>query len=1137
MYDSVSVDFPSPLSPFLPPSSLSVPKYTAALQDGTALCKLMERILPGRITSYHIAPKRQFLAFQNIHAFLRACEVGLGISQDDLFEAESLFHGSDFRMVLHGLSTVSATAACKATGLARFPASRAAAAVSTVTASEDIYGNLESLVAKKSHTARWSQALEVERQQTGSSSIEVVSAMSDAGAEDIYGAVVNSNRRSRRRTSKAVALSGKEEKRRMSELELLETEENYVAVLRTIVVSFGAPLLAAVSGDCGATTAGYERADIDAVLLNTDELLAEHAKFLAELQGGKGVSDALIGFKDTLLLYGSYCAKLPEALRALDGLSSQRAMAKRLGELREASGQRFALKDLLSVPYQRVLKYSLIVKEIIKHTQDETALKALGHAETIMLDVAKHINETKRDVENLELISELQRGLKDFNVGDPGFVDLRELGRYLVDGDVKMRLDIDGKVFKRYIFLFQKGMVVCKQRFATPQYLYTMYTRDYSVVDEYFKGRKVALRLSSFLPLARPFNSIIIFKSEQLRADWNKALARARADITPDVPSRSTGDGHRFTVKTFYDTRHCDHCKRLLWGLINQGFQCKGCANACHRECLPEYGKTVCKSASDDGSEVGGGASTLPRQLLQRSGTVTAAAAAANPAHFRSRSATSSAAVTASIGPAGVSDSVPGNGLANNVVEAAMPSGRAPTAVSAAARATPKPSPSPKAAPAPAKQAVLLEAIHNYVNHSERTVDDLEFQKGDRLVLLEETSPHWWRARDRNGKAGLVPSSFVQRISAPLTRNHTLAGPARRSRSSAPAIIGLGGTTEGSATAANQSNSPLPFRAQRDRRMHGSMSVGTTTTNTSSLVSAGHTRSATMLPKRRRASSSAVLSSAGGASTVMHGLPPPVVEGESAAASPDHWFEPDCKRDEAEERLEGTAAGAFLVRTSVAKPGQYVLSVSVGDAVRHMRINRSSDGGFGLSRTCSFKDITEMVKHYTSTSLGANFPSTDTCLLHAHGTAVFDPATASQIGSSSSSSSSSAAAAATSTTTPTIIEDAGAYETFHNPDQYTRHQRQAEQQEETPLARARRNSKVAKAKAAVTTTSTTATTAPPRDMCRALYDFKAENNDELSLRAGDCICVTAREGCGDGWWRGSVDGRVGLFPAAYVAPL
>jgi len=127
-------------------------------------------------------------------------------------------------------------------------------------------------------------------------------------------------------------------------------------------------------------------------------------------------------------------------------------------------------------------------------------------------------------VENLSLIAELQKGLKDYNVGDPGCVELvclhriskplfcgpahvflgsqlfdppppppdglprfpfsnnqAEYGRYLLDGDVKMKLDIDGKIFKRYIFLFQKGIVVCKQRFATPQYLYAMFTRDYKV--------------------------------------------------------------------------------------------------------------------------------------------------------------------------------------------------------------------------------------------------------------------------------------------------------------------------------------------------------------------------------------------------------------------------------------------------------------------------------------------------------------------------------------------------------------------------------------------------------------------------------------------------------------------------------
>lgn len=61
-------------------------------------------------------------------------------------------------------------------------------------------------------------------------------------------------------------------------------------------------------------------------------------------------------------------------------------------------------------------------------------------------------------------------------------------------------------------------------------------------------------------------------------------------------------------------------------------------------------------------------------------------------------------------------------------------------------------------------------------------------------------------------------------------------------------------------------------------------------------------------------------------------------------------------------------------------------------------------------------------------------------------------------------------------------------------------------------------------------------------MCRVLYDFKATTDDELDVRAGDCVLIESR--LGDGWLIGqivsnSLDGmsnsRIGRFPASYVA--
>ncbi|KAJ8391674.1 hypothetical protein AAFF_G00086240 [Aldrovandia affinis] len=50
---------------------------------------------------------------------------------------------------------------------------------------------------------------------------------------------------------------------------------------------------------------------------------------------------------------------------------------------------------------------------------------------------------------------------------------------------------------------------------------------------------------------------------------------------------------------------------------------------------------------------------------------------------------------------------------------------------------------------------------------------------------------------------------------------------------------------------------------------------------------------------------------------------------------------------------------------------------------------------------------------------------------------------------------------------------------------------------------------------------------------RALYDYQAEDESELSLEPGDII--SAVETVNKAWWRGcSKDGRQGLFPANYV---
>ena len=63
-----------------------------------------------------------------------------------------------------------------------------------------------------------------------------------------------------------------------------------------------------------------------------------------------------------------------------------------------------------------------------------------------------------------------------------------------------------------------------------------------------------------------------------------------------------------------------------------------------------------------------------------------------------------------------------------------------------------------------------------------------------------------------------------------------------------------------------------------------------------------------------------------------------------------------------------------------------------------------------------------------------------------------------------------------------------------------------------------------------------AMSAPPVEYVYALYNFEAENPDEVSFRVGERVLVVEKdEAYGDGWYQGTNErGETGLFPFSYT---
>ena len=124
---------------------------------------------------------------------------------------------------------------------------------------------------------------------------------------------------------------------------------------------------------------------------------------------------------------------MPDAILRVKELNENPKISKLLELSQESSKQKFPLKDLLTMPIQRVLKYPLLLKELIKNSPEEES-KRLEKTLVNMEDIAKHINCSKNDYEKLKFVSELYESVENL----PSIKI--NVGQLLIDGEMKVLL-------------------------------------------------------------------------------------------------------------------------------------------------------------------------------------------------------------------------------------------------------------------------------------------------------------------------------------------------------------------------------------------------------------------------------------------------------------------------------------------------------------------------------------------------------------------------------------------------------------------------------------------------------------------------------------------------------------------------
>eukprot|EP00732_Lithocolla_globosa_P002862 Lithocolla_globosa_v1_NODE_2027_length_2202_cov_15.826735.p1 type:complete len:686 gc:universal NODE_2027_length_2202_cov_15.826735:2127-70(-) len=157
-------------------------------------------------------------------------------------------------------------------------------------------------------------------------------------------------------------------------------------------------------------------------------------------------------FKDGFRVYGPYCSNHADSTQLLLSISKQDKFKQFFLACRLLIEQDINLEGFLLTPIQRLCKYPLLLREVIKLTpEDHADIDILQQAISQMKEAASFVNEMQK-------LKELQTRIEDWE----GTEELSSINtkQYL---DAKLMKLSKGHLQERHFFLFDKTLVYTKE--------------------------------------------------------------------------------------------------------------------------------------------------------------------------------------------------------------------------------------------------------------------------------------------------------------------------------------------------------------------------------------------------------------------------------------------------------------------------------------------------------------------------------------------------------------------------------------------------------------------------------------------------------------------------------------------------
>lgn len=236
-------------------------------------------------------------------------------------------------------------------------------------------------------------------------------------------------------------------------LEVVDTERTYVRDIGAIVEGYLKPLPLL-------TDSKIKPEELKSLFGNIESIYAFNSGFLEQLEkcGFDPVSIArcFVANSSGFSVYTEFCTSYPTMVSTLTELVGKAETAEIFKARQTSLHHSLPLGSYLLKPVQRILKYHLLLQNIVKHVDKESpGYPDVKNALSVMTGIAYHINDMKRRHEHAVRVQEIQSLLYGWQ-GE----DLTTFGELVAEGCFRML----GAKALRHLFLFDKMLLVAKKR-------------------------------------------------------------------------------------------------------------------------------------------------------------------------------------------------------------------------------------------------------------------------------------------------------------------------------------------------------------------------------------------------------------------------------------------------------------------------------------------------------------------------------------------------------------------------------------------------------------------------------------------------------------------------------------------------